>query len=200
MMKTHVKFPKNAINKLKAQEIGINTARASYKEGLYHQGIMFSWDQDPMMLEMVLEQIEYSYINKPRNLDELRSIAREACLTEYEILKANHKGELPIEAYTDEDMIFLLTECSTDAVKISLPVDFYHALKERKVKDIDNTWKDIFVQEYSLEKVKQYALDNFEKKLWNKRFTPAIQEAALSEINKYWSQVKDIQEVVNAYS
>lgn len=199
-MKTHVKFPKNAINKLKAQEIGINTARASYKEGLYHQGIMFSWDQDPMMLEMVIEQIEYSYINKPRNLDDLRSIAREACLTEYKILKSNHKGELPIEAYTDEDMIFLLTECSTDTVKISLPVDFYYALKERKVKDIDNTWKDTFVQEYSLDKVKQYALDHFESKLWNKRFTPAIQEASLFVINEYWSQVKDIQEVVNSYS
>lgn len=199
-MKNHVKFPTNAKNKLIAQEAGINTARASYKEGLYHQGIMFSWDRDPVMLEMILEQIEYNYINKPRNLDELRSIAREACLTEYAILKASHKGELPIEAYTDEDMIFLLTECSTDTVKIGLPVDFYHDLKDRKIKDIDNTWKDIFVQEYSLDKVKQYALDHFEKKLWNKRFTPAIQEAALFEINQYWSRVKDVQEVVNSYS
>jgi hypothetical protein len=199
-MKSHLVIDGRSKNKLKAQEIGINTARSSYKEGLYHQGIMFSWDRDPVMLEMVLEQIDYSYINKPRNLDELRSIAREACLTEYEILKANHKGELPIEAYTDEDMIFLLTECSTEAVKIGLPVDFYHALKDRKVKDIDNTWKNIFIQEYSLDKVRKYALDHFESKLWNKRFTPAIQEAAFFEINQYWSKVKDIQEVVNSYS
>jgi hypothetical protein len=73
-------------------------------------------------------------------------------------------------------------------------------LKDRKVKDIDNTWKNIFIQEYSLDKVRKYALDHFESKLWYKRFTPAIQEAAFFEINQYWSKVKDIQEVVNSYS
>lgn len=199
-MKTHIQFQKNAKNKLIAQEAGINTARASYKHGLYHQTIMFSWDREPMFLEITLENLDLSYINKPRNLDELRAIAKEACLLEYDNLKANHKGPLPVEKFSDEDLIFLLSECSTDTVKIGLPVDFYYALKDRKVKDIDNTWKAIFIQEYSLEQVKQYALDHFEEKLWNKRFTPAIQEAALFVINEYWSQVKDVQEVVNAYS
>lgn len=186
-------------NKLIAQEVGINTARASYNQGLYHQTIMFSWDREPAILKVTLENLDLSYVNKPRNIDELRAITKEACLIEYEILKANHKGELPVEDFTDEDIIFLLTESSTEVVKIGLPVDFYHALKERKVNDIDNIWKDIFIQEYSLDKVKQYALEHFEKKLWNKRFTPAIQEAALFEINKYWSKVKNLNEVVNSY-
>lgn len=62
-------------------------------------------------------------------------------------------------------MIFLLTLNARQTLLIGLPVDFYHDLKDRKIKDIDNTWKDIFVQEYSLDKVKQYALDHFEKAL-----------------------------------
>lgn len=199
-MKSHVQFPKNAKNKLIAQEIGINTARASYKEGLYHQSIMFSWEREPVLLDMTLEQLEYSYINKPKNLDELRSIARESCLTEYAILKANHKGELPIEDFTDEDIIFLLTECSTEVVKIGLPVDFYYSLKDRNVENVDAVWKAKFIQEYSVEKVKEYALERFEEKLKTKHFNPAIQEAALFQINQYWSEVKDIHEVVNSYS
>ena len=199
-MKTHLVIDGRSKNKLKAQEAGINTARASFKEGLYHQGIMFSWDREPVLLAMVLENLDLSYTNKPKNIEELRQITRDACLIEYEILKANHKGPLPIENYSDESCIFLLSESSNDAVKVSLPVDFYYVLKDRKVKDVDNVWKEMFVQEYSLDKVKQFAIDNFESKLWNKRFTPAIQEAALFEINKYWDNVKDIQEVVNAYS
>jgi len=199
-MKTHLAIDGRSKNKLKAQESGINTARASYKEGLYHQGIMFSWDREPLLLEIVIENLDFSYVNKPKNIEELRQITREACLIEYDILKANHKGPLPIVHYSDEACIFLLSESSKDAIKVSLPVDFYYELKDRKVKDIDNVWKDIFVQEYSLDKVKQIAIVNFESKLWNKRFTPAIQEAALFEINQYWDNVKDIKDVVNAYS
>lgn len=198
-MKNHMFFSKNAKNKLIAQEAGINTAKNSYKQGLYHQSIMFSWDREPVLLEIMLENFDLTYINKPRNLDELRAIFTESCFIEYERLKANHKGPLPVEDYNDEAFIGFLFESSTTAVKFGLPADFYHSLREQKVKDLDNVWKEMFINTYSLDAVKQYALDNFEKKLWNKRITPAIQEAALYEINRFWSNVISVDEVVQTY-
>ncbi len=198
-MKNHFSFPKTSKNKLIAQEAGINAALNSYKHGLYHQGIMFSWDDEPIGLNIMLDNLTYRYMYNPKNIEELRSIAKDACLIEFENLKKNHVGDLPIAVFDDESVISFLVESSTNVIKLSLPIDFFDSLIDKNIDNVDVVWKDEFVKEYSIDKVKQYALDIFNEKLSNKRITLPIQEAALFEINEYWSKINDIEEIINSY-
>lgn len=196
-MKSHIAIPKSKgyKNKRIAQNVGIAVAKTTFKMMLDSgmRGFMFSWE-NPDLLNRAADDLFIYYPRdwrKPKNMEELKLIADQATRIEFENLKESYDGELPVHVYSDLEIIEKITSIVTDKFLSLKSVDFYH--ENSKVVDIDNIWKDLFVEHYTVADLlalsKSRANEIFEKK----DVSEANREIVLRNIDSFWNNITDLK-------
>jgi len=193
-MKSHlvIKREQGYKNKRIAQSVGIAVAKTSFDMMLdiKNQAFMVSWNK-PFMLDRAGSDLFLYFGKTPKNIDELKVIANDAAHIEFENLKTSYEGELPVRKYEDSEIIATVTALTTKNFLMSKQTDFYAV--HRKVDNIDNIWKRMFVEQYStdilLGLAKQRAQEIFEEK----SVSSQNQTAILGNIKLYWKELTDLE-------
>lgn len=194
-MKFHVIIKKEAghKNKLIAQNVGIAVANTTFEMllDISNHSFLTSWEQ-PYLLNRAGNDLFMYYGNSPKNLDELKSIANEAAVIEFENLKAAYKGELPVKKFTDSEVVSVVTHLTTVNFLSFMTVQFF--AENKTVKSINKVWKDLFVQKHTtdslLELANKRAMDIFKEK----SVSVQNQETVLKNIEYFWTNIKDLKE------
>lgn len=168
-------------NKRIAQNIGMAVAKTSFKMMIdtEFRSFMVSWDK-PVLLDRAGDDLFLYFTKSPKNLDELKTIAAEAAQIEFEHLKAAHNGELPVSIFTDSEIIDTVTSITTKNFLMGLQVDFYDV--NRKLDNIDNLWKDLFVAQYSVNDLLTLAKQRAHEIFLEKTVSQDNQKAILNNI------------------
>lgn len=124
-------------------------------------------------------------------MDELKAIASEAAQIEFEILKASYNGELPVSTFTDDEIVDTVTSLTTKNFLMGLQVDFYD--EHRKLEDIDNVWKDLFVDRYSINDMLALANQRAQDVFIEKSVSKENQKAILTNIDTFWYGITDLK-------
>lgn len=90
-MQTHLTIDGREKNKLVAQQVGIRAAQESFKQSLKTRSPLFSWDDEPVTLSIVLNELYMHYAKVPSDLTSLQEIVKTSCLIEYANLKSQYK-------------------------------------------------------------------------------------------------------------
>jgi hypothetical protein len=185
-MQTHLTIDGREKNKLVAQQVGIRAAQESFKKSLKTRSPLFSWDDEPVTLSIVLNELDMHYAKVPSDMTSLREIVKTSCLIEYANLKAQYKKPLPVSTFTDDQIFACLVEAST-----------HELLKERKKSNFSNFLKnfgafdtmslpEVVAQSYpvnDLKKQSSHTLDNlFEKKA----ISLELQEKVRKAVDNFW--------------
>lgn len=179
-------------NKRIAQNIGKAVAKTSFKMMIdtEFRSFMVSWDK-PILLDRAGDDLFLYFPNSPKNLDELKTIAAEAAQIEFEHLKASHEGELPVSTFTDSEIIETVTSITTKNFLMGIQVDFYDV--NRKLDNIDNIWKDLFVAQYSVNDLLTLAKQRAHAIFLEKTVSQENQKAVLTNIETFWNGITDLK-------
>lgn len=179
-------------NKRIAQNIGMAVAKTSFKMMIdtEFRSFMVSWDK-PVLLDRAGDDLFLYFTKSPKNLDELKTIAAEAAQIEFEHLKAAHNGELPVSTFTDSEIIDTVTSITTKNFLMGLQVDFYDV--NRKLDNIDNLWKDLFVAQYSVNDLLTLAKQRAHEIFLEKTVSQDNQKAILNNIEIFWNAITDLK-------
>lgn len=193
-MKSHIVISraKGYKNKRIAQNIGMAVAKTSFNMMIdtEFRSFMVSWDK-PVLLDRAGDDLFLYFPNIPKNLDELKTIAAEAAQIEFERLKASHDGELPVRTFTDSEIIETVTSITTKNFLMSIQVDFYDV--NRKLDNIDNIWKDLFVAQYSVNDLLTLAKQRAHEIFLEKNISQDNQKAILNNIEMFWNAITDLK-------
>ena len=193
-MKSHmvINREKGYKNKRIAQSVGIAVAKTAFEMMLdvKNQAFMVSWDK-PFMLDRAGSDLFLYFGKPPKNVEELKVIANDAAHIEFENLKAAYDGELPVRKYEDSEIIDTVTSLTTKNFLMSKQMDFY--ADHRKVDDIDNIWKSMFVEHYSVDSLMALAKQRAQKIFDEKSVTVANQTVILSNLETYWAELTDLK-------
>lgn len=179
-------------NKRTAQNVGIAVAKTSFNMMIDpdFRSFMVSWDK-PILLDRAGEDLFIYFTNSPKNLDELKSIASDSAKVEFEILKASYNGELPVSKFTDTEIIETVTSITTKNFLMGIQVDFYD--ENRKLENIDNVWKDLFVARYSINDLLTLANQRAHEVFLEKSISQENQAAILVNIETFWHKITDLK-------
>lgn len=193
-MKSHIVISraKGYKNKRIAQNIGMAVAKTSFNMMIdtEFRSFMVSWDK-PVLLDRAGDDLFLYFPNSPKNLDELKTIAAEAAQIEFERLKASHEGELPLRNFTDSEIIETVTSITTKNFLMGIQVDFYDV--NRKLDNIDNIWKDLFVAQYSVNDLLTLAKQRSHEIFLEKNISQDNQKAILNNIEMFWNAITDLK-------
>ena len=193
-MKSHIVISraKGYKNKRIAQNIGMAVAKTSFNMMIdtEFRSFMVSWDK-PVLLDRAGDDLFLYFPNIPKNLDELKTIAAEAAQIEFERLKASHEGELPVRTFTDSEIIETVTSITTKNLLMGIQVDFYDV--NRKLDNIDNIWKDLFVAQYSVNDLLTLAKQRAHEIFLEKNISQDNQKAILNNIEMFWNAITDLK-------
>lgn len=196
-MQSHIVIPKakGYKNKLIAQSVGIAVAQSTFKMLLdvKMQAFMVSWDK-PVLLDRAASDLFIYYPSdsrKPKNMEELQAIAEQAVHIEFENLKEAYVGELPVRVYSDKEIIDVVTSITTDRFLLSKTVDFYH--DNSKVANIDNTWKDLFVENYTVSALSDMSKTKANEIFEKKSVSDSNRIAIMSNIDAFWNNITDLK-------
>lgn len=185
-MQTHLTIDGRSKDKLTAQRVGIQTAQESFKKSLKIRSPLFSWDDDPVTLSMVLDELHMHYAKVPSDLTSLQEIVKTSCLIEYANLKSQYKKSLPISIFTDDQIFACIVDAAT-----------HELLKERKKSNFSNFLKNFGAFEsMSLQEVvaQSYPVDELKKKssltldnLFDKKAVSVeLQEKVRKAVDNFW--------------
>lgn len=185
-MQIHLTIDGRSKDKITAQKVGINTAQESFKKSLKTRNPLFSWDDDPVNLFDVINDLHMHYLKVPSDIAGLQEIAKISCLIEYAHLKDRYKHPLPVSTFSDDQII----SCFVDASTFSL-------LKDRKKSNLSNFLKNFdSFDGMSLPEVvaKSYPVDELKKqssftldKIFAKKSTPIeLQEKIKNAVDVFW--------------
>lgn len=185
-MQTHLTIDGRSKDKLTAQRVGIQTAQESFKKSLKIRSPLFSWDDDPVTLSMVLDELHMHYAKVPSDLTRLQEIVKTSCLIEYANLKSQYKKSLPISIFTDDQIFACIVDAAT-----------HELLKERKKSNFSNFLKNFGAFEsMSLQEVvaQSYPVDELKKKssltldnLFDKKAVSVeLQEKVRKAVDNFW--------------
>lgn len=185
-MQTHLTIDGRSKDKLTAQRVGIHAAQESFKTSLKTRSPLFSWDDDPVTLSMVLDELHMHYAKVPIDLSSLQEIVKTSCLIEYANLKAHYKKPLPVSTFSDEQIFSCIVDAAT-----------HELLKERKKSNFSNFLKNFGAFEsMSLQEVvaQSYPVDELKKKssltldnLFDKKAVSVeLQEKVRKAVDNFW--------------
>jgi len=179
-------------NKRTAQNVGIAVANTAFNMMIdpEFRSFMVSWD-NPILLDRAGDDLFIYFQKSPKNLDELKAIASESAKIEFEILKSSYNGELPVSTFTDDEIIETVTSLTTKNFLMGLQVDFYD--EHRKLEDIDNVWKDLFVARYSTNDLLALANQRAQDVFLEKSVSKENQKAILTNIETFWTDITDLK-------
>jgi len=185
-MQTHLKIDGRSKNKLFAQKIGINTAQENFKNSLKKRNFLFSWDDDPVTLSLVLSELHMYYAIIPTDLDSLRKIVRESCLIEYANLKEQYRKPLPVSTFDDNQIFSCLVDLAT-----------YEILKDRKKSNFTTFLKnrgdlhvmslqEVAAQSYPIDELSKKASDVLDDLFLKKTVSIELQNKIRIAVNNFW--------------
>lgn len=179
-------------NKRAAQNVGIAVAKTAFNMMIdtEFRSFMVSWEK-PILLDRAGDDLFIYFPNSPKNLDELKTIAADAAQIEFERLKASHDGELPVRTFTDSEIIETVTSITTKNFLMGIQVDFYDV--NRKLDNIDNLWKDLFVAQYSVNDLLVLAKQRAHEIFLEKNVSQDNQMAVLNNIEMFWNGITDLK-------
>ena len=193
-MKSHIVINrgKGYKNKRIAQNVGIAVAKTAFEMMIDtdFRSFMVSWDK-PVLLDRAGDDVFLYFPNNPKNLDELKTIAAEAAQIEFEHLKASYEGELPVSTFTDSEIIETVTSITTKNFLMGIQVDFYDV--NRKLDNIDNLWKDLFVAQYSVNDLLTLAKQRAHEIFLEKTDSQENQKAVLTNIETFWNGITNLK-------
>lgn len=193
-MKSHIVINrgKGYKNKRIAQNVGIAVAKTAFEMMIDtdFRSFMVSWDK-PVLLDRAGDDVFLYFPNNPKNLDELKTIAAEASQIEFEHLKASYEGELPVSTFTDSEIIETVTSITTKNFLMGIQVDFYDV--NRKLDNIDNLWKDLFVAQYSVNDLLTLAKQRAHEIFLEKTVSQENQKAVLTNIETFWNGITNLK-------
>lgn len=185
-MQVHLTIDGRSKDKLTAQQVGIRAAQESFKQSLKARSPLFSWDDEPVTLSIVLNELDMHYAKVPSDMTNLREIVKTSCLIEYANLKAQYKKPLPVSTFTD-DQIFA---CIVDAATHDL-------LKERKKSNFSNFLKnfgafdsmslpEVVAQSYPVDDLKKKAFHTLDNLFDKKEISLELQEKTRKAVDNFW--------------
>lgn len=185
-MQVHLKIDGRSKDKLTAQQVGIRAAQESFKQSLKARSPLFSWDDEPVMLSIVLNELPMHYAKVPSDILPLQEIVKTSCLIEYANLKDQYKKPLPVSTFSD-DYIFV---CIVDAATHEL-------LKERKKSNFSNFLKnfgafdglslpEVVAQSYPVDDLKKQASHTLDSLFEKKVVSVELQERIKKAVDNFW--------------
>lgn len=185
-MQNHLTIDGREKNKLVAQQVGIRAAQESFKKSLKIRSPLFSWDDEPVTLSAVLDELDMHYAKVPSDMTSLKEIAKTSCLIEYANLKAQYKKPLPVSTFND-DQIFA---CFVDAATHDL-------LKDRKKSNFSNFLKnfgafdgmslpEVVAQSYPVDELKKQSSVTLDNLFANKSIPTELQEKIKTAVDNFW--------------
>lgn len=185
-MKDHLTIDGRSKDKLTAQQVGIRAAQESFKQSLKTQSPLFSWDDDPVTLSTVLNELDMHYAKVPSDMDSLREIAKTSSLIEYANLKAQYKKPLPVSTFTEDQIFACLVEAAT-----------HELLKERKKSNFSNFLKnfgafdsmslpEVVAQSYPVDDLKKQASHTLANLFDKKAVSVELQEKSRKAVDNFW--------------
>jgi hypothetical protein len=185
-MQNHLTIDGREKNKLVAQQVGIRAAQESFKQSLKTRSPLFSWDDDPVTLSVVLNELDMHYAKFPSDMSSLREIVKTSCLIEYSNLKAQYKKPLPVSTFTDDQIFACLVDAATHEI-----------LKERKKSNFSNFLKnfgafdsmslpEVVAQSYPVDELKKQASVTLDNLFAKKSIPTELQEKIKTAVDNFW--------------
>lgn len=198
-MKTHSsKFTGiGSKNKNIAHNFGIAFAQRWFKDmqNVSYQGFMFDWNEP--LGDIVTTTLRMHYPKDPKNIEELNKIADSAANIEYSNLKEAYEGELPVKQHSEEDIISNVTDMSTGSFLFLTQTKFYWELFDKKVEDLDNVWKQKYLDENSIESLKQKAVNRIDEILVKKHCSSNLAKAQIvKNVINFYDNIDNLEDTL----
>lgn len=185
-MQVHLTIDVRSKDKLTAQQVGIRAAQESFKKSLKTRNPLFSWDDEPVTLSTVLNELDMHYAKVPSDIDSLREIVKTSCLIEYANLKAQYKKPLPVSTFTDDQIFACIVDAGT-----------YELLKERKKSNFSNFLKnfgafdsmslpEVVAQSYPVDDLRKQASHTLDNLFEKKAVSVELQEKTIKAVDNFW--------------
>lgn len=194
-MKEHLLIPKEKgyKNKLIAQEFGIIVAQEHFEDNLdpENQSLLFSWEKTD---DFRIQSLWMHFRNKPKNMDELFSIAQESAKIEFSNLKEKYGKNLPLKKINDEFAISTATHiCTHGFFMVHQNRVFKQIESESGLEAAKQTFKNRYLEMFSIKDLKKLSIEKFTRISDAKQFNTNIQKNVLNNIDHYWSAFKSLE-------
>lgn len=192
-----IKKEKGYKNKKIAQSVGIAIAKSTFElmnEPKY-QGFNFDWKSYDGHISRAESDLFIYYTTKPKNIQELKDIAAQSAKIEWNNLLEANKNNLTVISYSKEETIDNILKICTDSFIKLKQVEFYAKQSSNKVKNIEQNWKQLFVEEYSVKKLLEEASLKAESIYLTKNVSEEIQVEINKEIENYYNSIEDLKNI-----
>lgn len=184
-MKSHVIFDFRSKNKRIAQEAGVKAARESFQLGLKTKDFLFSWDDEPYKLPIMLEGFTLYYGKIPKDIAALKQIAQEACLIEYSNLKESY-GQLPVVNFTDDEIFSSVYQAATQTVVQERKRNNFSSFLMNQGMSNLNSLQDIIAASYPIPELIKESTAKMEKIFADNHVDPLLQKRIAKEVENFW--------------
>jgi hypothetical protein len=185
-MQSHLTIDGRSKDKLTAQQVGIRAAHESFQQSLKTRSPLFSWDDEPVTLSIVLNDLSMHYAKIPSDISSLQEIVKTSCLIEYANLKAQYKKPLPVSSFTDDQIFACIVDAAT-----------YELLKERKKSNFSKFLKnfgafesmslpEVVAQSYPVDDLKKQSSHTLNNLFDKKEVSVELQEKIRKAVDNFW--------------
>lgn len=185
-MQNHLTIDGREKNKLVAQQVGIRAAQESFKQSLKTRSPLFSWDDEPVTLSIVLNELYMHYAKVPSDLTSLQEIVKTSCLIEYANLKSQYKKTLPVSSFTDDQIFACLVDAVThELLKHRRKSNFSHFLQNFGAFD-GMSLPEVVAQSYPVDELKKQSSVTLDNLFAKKSIPTELQEKIKTAVDNFW--------------
>lgn len=185
-MQTHLTIDGREKNKLVAQQVGIRAAQESFKQSLKTRSPLFSWDDEPVTLSIVLNELYMHYAKVPSDLTSLQEIVKTSCLIEYANLKSQYKKTLPVSSFTDDQIFACLVDAAThELLKHRRKSNFSHFLQNFGAFD-GMSLPEVVAHSYPVDELKKQSAQTLKNIFEKQTVSLELQEKIKKTVDNFW--------------
>lgn len=185
-MREHLIIDGRSKDKLTAQKVGIQTAQESFKKSLKTRTPLFSWDDEPVSLSIVLNELHMHYAKDPSDITSLKEIAKTSCLIEYANLKSQYKKPLPVSTFNDDQIFACFVDAAThDILKDRKKSNFSNFLKNFGAFD-EMSLPEVVEQSYPVDELKKQSSVTLDNLFAKKSIPTELQEKIKTAVDNFW--------------
>lgn len=185
-MQTHLTIDGREKNKLVAQQVGIRAAQESFKQSLKTRSPLFSWDDEPVTLSIVLNELYIHYAKVPSDLTSLQEIVKISCLIEYANLKSQYKKTLPVSSFTDDQIFACVVEAAThELLKHRRKSNFSHFLQNFGAFD-GMSLPEVVAHSYPVDELKKQSAQTLKNIFEKQTVSLELQEKIKKTVDNFW--------------
>ncbi len=140
-------------NKIMAQNVGIAIAKGDFdmffqKE---NRGFAFDWHTYYGHINRAEKNLFMYFKDNIKNMQELQAIAKEAAKIEWNNLLEENKDNLPVDQFSDSEIVSKTISLATDSVVKLSQVNFYAELSNQYQINVDDIWKEEYLKKYKIQ-------------------------------------------------